>query len=293
MPVRGRHTSTLPAPAPTLPQPVQLSPEEVEILRSFVWQGCNDAELRFGSQVCQSLGLNPLLRHVVFIKSPGKTGNLYTTRDGLLHMAHQSGQFNGMQSGVVYARNAEGEILRQQERKMLEGAWCRVYRKDMEYPFEVEVNFEEYNRPKSPVWQQYPAAMIKKVSEHMALKLAFNVSGLASIEEIGMEEPAVQERVPLDAETLDRRKAHEKEVQQSMKILIETIRQLQERYGLTKPEIQEVTGHETLRGLTLKELEGVVLCLNEHCRAHKNTHQITTDSPPPETRKKRQGKPSA
>ena len=246
-----------------------LSPDEIEIVRSFVWQGCTDAELRFGLSVCQFLGLNPLLKHVIFIKNNQNAGTIYTTRDGLLHMAHQSGQFNGMQSGVQYARNKEGEVVRQNGRKLIEGAWCKVYRKDMDYPFEVEVNFEEYNRPRSQVWQQYPAAMIKKVAEHMTLKLAFNVSGLASVEEIGMEEAPPR---PLSAprglsaeEQAEREKQQEKQAQATMKILIETIRQLQQRYGLTKEEIQGITQRDTLRGLTIKELETVILLLNNHC----------------------------
>lgn len=245
--------------------PLTLTMEEVEIIRSFVWQGCSDGELRFALSVCQALGLNPLLKHVVFIKGSGNSsGNIYTTRDGLLHMAHQSGQFNGMQSGVLYATNKEGERLRVNDRKMIEGAWCRVYRKDMTHPFEVDVNFEEYNRPRSPVWQQYPAAMIKKVAEHMALKLAFNVSGLASVEEIGIEERQLQE-VRQSRESLDRLREKEKEFQVSMKVMIDTIRQLQSRYQLSREEIQRVTRRETLKGLTLKELESVVLLLNEYC----------------------------
>lgn len=251
-----------------------LSAEEIENIRSFVWQGCNDAELRYGLAVCQFLGLNPLLKHVVFIKSGhGGQGNIYTTRDGLLHMAHQSGQFNGMQSGVQYAQNKEGEVVRTNNRKVIEGAWCKVYRKDMDYPFEVEVNFEEYNRPRSQVWQQYPAAMIKKVAEHMALKLAFNVSGLASVEEMGFEETRSHENKfttrrseQLDsAIQLEKQQRIEKQNQQSMKILIDTIRQLQQKYALSTEEIQEVTQRQTLRGLTLQELEQVILSLNNHC----------------------------
>lgn len=242
--------------------------EDIELLRSFVWKGCSDSELRFGLSVCHSLGLNPLLKHVVFIKGPHSAGNLYTTRDGLLHMAHQSGQFNGMQSGVSY--DAEN-------RKVIEGAWCRVYRKDMAYPFEVEVNFSEYYRQNSPVWQQYPAAMIKKVAEHMALKLAFNVSGLASIEEMGFDEKSSQEMQWREMQKLEASEAwqkdRERETQIAMKHQIEVFRQLQSRYDLTQEELQVVIGKRTLKGLTLAELQEVVSRLSDYC--------LGLDSPEP------------
>jgi phage recombination protein Bet len=253
---------------------LNLSLEEIETLKKFVWQGCTDSELRFGLSVCQFLGLNPLMKHVIFIKSHGG-GNLYTTRDGLLHMAHQSGQFNGMQSGVVYAHNKDGEIIKLNNRKVIEGAWCKVYRKDMDYPFEVEVNFEEYYRPHAQVWQQYPAAMIKKVAEHMALKLAFNVSGLSSVDEIGIEEKQLQD-AQLAQENLERLRKQEKEAQASMKVMIETIRELQQKHTLSKEQIQEISGRETLKGLNIQELEEVVLRLSDYCLRHTEEKVVET-----------------
>ncbi len=199
--------------------------ELVETLKKFVWTDCTDSEIRFALSVCQALGLNPLLKHVVVIRSRnGPT--LYTTRDGLLHLAHQSGQFNGMQSGVIYREAGERQI---------EGAWCMVYRKDMSVPFRVEVDFKEYFRPQSPVWQQYPAAMIKKVAEHMALKLAFDVSGLASVEEVG-----------LDA------------AENTLQTLLNEIKHFQTAHGLSKEQMRQISGRETLRGLNVPELADVI-----------------------------------
>jgi hypothetical protein len=40
---------------------------------------------------------------------------------------------------------------------------------------------------------------------------------------------------------------------------------LQQKYALTTEEIQEVTQQQTLRGLTIPQLEQVILCLNNYC----------------------------
>jgi hypothetical protein len=50
-----------------------------------------------------------------------------------------------------------------------------------------------------------------------------------------------------------------------MKLLIDHIRQLQQKYDLSKELIQEVTQRETLKGLNLRELEEVVILLNDYC----------------------------
>jgi hypothetical protein len=61
--------------------------------------------------------------------------------------------------------------------------WCRVYRKDMSHPFEVEVYASEYSTGKN-LWRDKPRTMIQKVAEAHALRRAFSISGLYSPEEI-------------------------------------------------------------------------------------------------------------
>jgi hypothetical protein len=61
--------------------------------------------------------------------------------------------------------------------------WCRVYRKDMSRPFEVEVSLSEYSTGKN-LWQTKPKTMIVKVAEAHALRRAFSISGLYSPEEV-------------------------------------------------------------------------------------------------------------
>lgn len=109
--------------------------------------------------------LDLLLKHVVLIE-----GRPYVTRDGLLHIAHRSGQFDGME---VSDPVLEGEHWR---------ARCSVYRKDMGRPFTYAGRY-----PAKGGNQRFAPEMAVKVAEVMALRRAFDVSA-----------PVLEERWDLD-----------------------------------------------------------------------------------------------
>lgn len=111
--------------------------------------------------VCERYGLDPLLKHMVLIaKRP------YITRDGYLAIAHASQQLDGIE--VV----EEGEDSQQW--------WARVavYRKDMSHPFVYRGRY-----PKSGQQRTFGPEMAIKVAEVMALRRAFNVSGVGAADE--------------------------------------------------------------------------------------------------------------
>jgi len=70
--------------------------EGVHIDQERVLQALNlnprDPKVQALILVCQTYGLDPLLKHMVLI-----SGNPYITRDGYLAIAHQSGRFDGME----------------------------------------------------------------------------------------------------------------------------------------------------------------------------------------------------
>lgn len=102
---------------------------------------------------CERYGLDPLLRQAVLIKS-----DLYITRDGLLALAHRSGQLDG--------------IVLEDQGKDDDGGWyavVSVYRKDMSYPFRYRGRYNGANKKFGP-------EMAVKVAECMGLKRAFDVS---------------------------------------------------------------------------------------------------------------------
>ena len=113
--------------------------------------------------VCERYNLDPLLKHIVLIKS-----NAYVTRDGYLAVAHRSGQFDGM------------EVLEQGENQTHYTAKVAVYRRDMTRPFAYVGRY-----PKSgQMAQQYGPEMAVKVAEVQALRRAFNVTGISAADEM-------------------------------------------------------------------------------------------------------------
>ena len=110
-------------------------------------------------EMARRYGLELPLRHVVAIK-----GKPYITRDGLLHVAHRSGQLDGIE-------------LEEQGGNTKDGWWARVrvYRKDMSRSFSYPGRYRGENKTFGP-------EMAIKCSESMTLRRAFNVA-LCSAEE--------------------------------------------------------------------------------------------------------------
>jgi len=110
---------------------------------------------------CDRYDLDPLLKHIIVIPN----GGLYVTRDGLLHIAHRSGQFDGME--VVDQHDTDAEWI----------AKVSVHRKDMGRPFTYVGRY-----PHSGSNKKYGPEMAVKVAEVAALRRAFAVA-LPTVEE--------------------------------------------------------------------------------------------------------------
>jgi hypothetical protein len=92
-------------------------------------------------------------------------------------VANEDPNFDGMETRVV--RDDRGVPIK---------AVCSVWRKDRSHAITCEAYFSEYVKT-SPVWRQYPSAMISKVAEVLALKRSFAINGVVTEEEIGTGEP--------------------------------------------------------------------------------------------------------
>lgn len=162
-----QNTGAAVAIAPTL---VSLDPERVMRALKLDPKDPNTQALVL---VCQRYSLDPLLKHPVLIQ-----GSLYVTRDGLLHVAHASGDFDGL----------EVEVLADSQTHYI--ALCRVYRKSMSRPFTYQGRYPKNGRMAA----QYGPEMAEKVAECRALRRAFDVS-LCSREEL-WEEPSAETMGP-------------------------------------------------------------------------------------------------
>jgi hypothetical protein len=107
--------------------------------------------------VCDRYDLDPMLGHVEVLPRSKKP---YITRDGFLHIAHASGQLDG----IVLEREGESE-----DKKYYE-ATVSVYRKDMTQPFRFTGRWPKAKK------HDYPQQMALKSAERTALKRAFNVA---------------------------------------------------------------------------------------------------------------------
>jgi hypothetical protein len=113
--------------------------------------------------ICQRYDLDPLLKHVVLIQ-----GRPYVTRDGYLAVAHRSGQLDGI------------EIQDAGDDKDCWWAKVSVYRKDMSRPFTY---VGRYPKADAKHMAKYGPEMAIKCGEVMALRRAFNVTGIGAADE--------------------------------------------------------------------------------------------------------------
>lgn len=115
--------------------------------------------------IAERYELDLMLKHLVMVD-----GRPYITRDGLLHVAHRSGVFDGIEVSKPVLGETHWE------------ASATVYRKDMSRGFTYWGRY-----PKQGGNQKYAPEMATKTAECMALRRAFDVSA-----------PVVEERWDLD-----------------------------------------------------------------------------------------------
>lgn len=161
------------------------SEAEKKAITDIVAKDLNEDQTKLFFYTAQALGLNPLTNEICAITYKNRDGSntmsIQVMRDGFLTIAHRSGKFAGLESGVTMGDDGN---------KIVNG-WAKVYHKDFTVPVYQEADFDEYNAPtkggKPTLWASKPKTMIKKVAESMALRKAFNVSGVYAPEELEKE----------------------------------------------------------------------------------------------------------
>ncbi len=129
-------------------------PRELALLKAVGFDRLQPEQRELALSISKRYELDPLLKHLVMIE-----GRAYITRDGLLHIAHRSGQLDGIETS---------------EPAIVDGFWratASVYRKDMSRPFTYTGRY-----PTSGGNQKYAPEMAVKVAEVMALRRAFDVA---------------------------------------------------------------------------------------------------------------------
>jgi RecT family len=117
-------------------------------------------EVRALVALCQRYRLDPLLNHAQVI--PAKGGNkAYITRDGMIEIAHRSGQLDGIVVDEQHQTEAGGH-----------SATVSVWRKDMSHPFTYKGGCG-HDEPQSK--QGNGAEMAIARAERRALRRAFSI----------------------------------------------------------------------------------------------------------------------
>jgi len=166
---------------------IYFSEDEKQTIAETVAKGLTIPQTKIFFYQCQALGLNPLLNEICAVTYRLKDGStqmsIQVMRDGFLKIAHRSGKFAGMESGVKWIEGEAG--------KMEMVGWAKVFHKDFQVPLYQEADFKEYaimeRGGKPTLWAAKPRTMIKKVAESMALRKAFNVAGVYATEEMEKE----------------------------------------------------------------------------------------------------------
>ena len=140
----------------TLPATTEPTEEgrKLALLRAVGLDRVSPDQRSLALNIAQRYELDLLLKHLVMVD-----GRPYITRDGLLHVAHRSGQLDGIETT---------------EPAIVDGFWratASVYRKDMSHAFTYTGRY-----PTSGGNQKFAPEMAVKVAEVMALRRAFDVA---------------------------------------------------------------------------------------------------------------------
>lgn len=157
---------------------VKLNPS---IVQQFITKGNSKITMQEAvnfMQLCRYSELNPFLNEAYLIKySNDRPADMVVSKDALMKRANREQTYNGYQAGII-VEDKEGELkynkgqFYNKKKETLLGGWAKVFRKDIDYPFEIEVSLDEYTTYKS-TWKKMPSNMIRKVALASALREAF------------------------------------------------------------------------------------------------------------------------
>ena len=142
------------------------------LLKAIGFDKLSPEQRELALTISRQYDLDPMLRHLVLVD-----GKPYITRDGLLHVAHKSGDFDGIEVEQP-ALDSDGKYWR---------TWATVYRKSFARPFRYPGRY-----PATSGNVKYNEEMAIKVAEVMTLRRAFDVAA-----------PVIEERWDGDTEEVE------------------------------------------------------------------------------------------
>lgn len=139
----------------TMSEPITITNDDIKNLFCPL---ATPKEVAMALGVVKSLGLNPFLREVHFIKySQTDKLAIVVGYEVYIRRAERSGKLNGWKVGIDKDKGV---------------AWVEIRRKDWAEPFYWEVALSEFDKKQS-TWKQIPSFMAKKVAIAQGFRLCF------------------------------------------------------------------------------------------------------------------------
>lgn len=212
------------------------SEERIQLIKNTLAKDATPQEFRWFIEVAITYHLDPIKKQILLIKNknnPYEPATIMVSHAGMLHLAHESGKFAGMETYVI---TTDGRQVLTCEREEIEGAVCYVYRTDWQKPLIHAVSFSEYYRRmpqgKRNIWDEKPATMIKKVAEAGALRRAFDLGGLYTEDEMDVNYSPVEyeEDVPEQPKQTKKKELPKNNV--TYLALLKRIKEVEERFDV-------------------------------------------------------------
>jgi phage recombination protein Bet len=180
---------------------------KLPVVKSCFAPTLSDDEFKIFVGLGMSLNANPFTREIWAVKYGSAAAAIFLGRDFYRRKAQEQPDYNGHIVNAVYENDKFSIIKGQPEhavnsfkdRGLLIGAFCAVYKKDLDVPYFVTVRLDEYDKKQSN-WKTMPETMIKKVAEAQALRGAYQGIFKGTYDE---SEEAVIKADAVDVEKMD------------------------------------------------------------------------------------------
>lgn len=141
-----------------------ITPDQVDLIKSQIAKGATDDELRLFLYVADKSGLDPLTKQIYFIKRGGSM-TIQTSIDGFRSIADRTGQYHSSDEPIFEEK--DGTIIKATVSvgKITQGVIGK---------FTASARWSEYYPDKNAfMWDKMPHTMLGKCAEALALRKAF------------------------------------------------------------------------------------------------------------------------